>query len=71
MRAYWNVKGDVRSSAWQGIMRGYYAATLLTQRQVGSALVSRCGHASRGPWLVACHRSTAASLPPAQPGGSA
>lgn len=36
VRAYWNVKGDVRSGAWQGIMRGYYAASLLTQRQVGS-----------------------------------
>lgn len=35
VRAYWNVKGDVRSGSWQGIMRGYYAASLLTQRQVG------------------------------------
>lgn len=34
VRAYWNVKGDVRSGAWQGIMRGYYAASLLAQRQV-------------------------------------
>ena len=42
-------------------MRGYYAATLLTQRQVGSA--SGCGHASRGPWLIACHRSAAISGP--------
>ncbi|KAL4448632.1 hypothetical protein ABPG75_005851 [Micractinium tetrahymenae] len=47
VRAYWNVKGAVGASAWQGIMKAYYAASLLTGRQ---ALNLRWQH---GPPAVA------------------
>ncbi len=47
VRTYWNVRGGVGPSAWQGIMKAYYAAALLTPRQ---ALELRWQH---GPPAVA------------------
>lgn len=47
VRAYWNVKGGVGPSAWQGVMKAYYAASLLTPAQ---ALHLRWQH---GPPAVA------------------
>jgi hypothetical protein len=47
VRAYWNVKGVTTPASWQGAMRGYWAASLLTQRQAAEL---RWGH---GPPAVA------------------
>lgn len=47
VRAYWNVKGEVAPGAWQGLMRGYWAAAQLSRR---AALNLRWAH---GPPAVA------------------